>query len=107
MPSSEVYQKAMLAMCAFGVGEIIGGWSMGPFIDRTNSQKAVFLNIAIVIIATVLTIMSNIQHSYNVLTYFMTLSWGLVDGFINTHSLETLGSQFKENVAPYAIFNGL
>ena len=50
------YKMSMLAMVAFGIGEIIGCFFIGWVVDRYGSKVAVICNLVIIIIMGVFTI---------------------------------------------------
>lgn len=48
-------------MVAFGLGEVIGGMSLGVVIDKIGSRNTSFVNIIIVIIMITVTVLSVIS----------------------------------------------
>eukprot|EP00347_Sterkiella_histriomuscorum_P021544 403333605 len=98
-------EKSMLALVAFGVGEIVGAMIIGQIVDRMNSTIASFFNVLFIAITTVLTIIFLIYQEYNWFTFVMAFMWGLEDGSVNTHALEMLGFEFDDNTDPFAIFS--
>ncbi len=49
-------EMSMLAMVAFGFGEIFGGLVIGQVVDRMNSRIASLVNSAFVAVTTIFTI---------------------------------------------------
>lgn len=49
------YKKAMLAMVAFGFGEILGGPFMGYVVDKYSSKVGSLINVGVIIIMTAVT----------------------------------------------------
>lgn len=50
------FKKSMLAMIAFGVGEVLGCFFIGYFVDKFGSKVASVVNIILVIIMTLSTL---------------------------------------------------
>jgi hypothetical protein len=48
-------------MVAFGLGEVIGGMSIGSVIDKIGSRNTSIVNILIVIIMVIVTVLSVIS----------------------------------------------
>jgi predicted MFS family arabinose efflux permease len=46
----------MMAMVAFGFGEIVGGLMIGQVVDRKNSKVASLVNLGLVAVTTVFTL---------------------------------------------------
>jgi MFS family permease len=53
---AEQQYKSVLAMIAFGVGEILGCFFIGWVVDKYGSRKASWVNVGICLIMTVVTI---------------------------------------------------
>ncbi|CDW79582.1 major facilitator superfamily protein [Stylonychia lemnae] len=98
-------EKSMLALVAFGFGEIFGALIIGQIVDRVNSRIASLFNCLFIAIATILTIIFLKHEQYNWFTFLMAFMWGVEDGSANTHALEMLGFEFDDNTDPFAIFS--
>ena len=92
-------------MISFGFGEVIGGFLMGWFIDKFNPKRATILNMIIIIVMTGVSLFSISLARFNYLTYTMTFLWGVQDGAVNIHTLQTLGSEFESHGEPFGVFN--
>ncbi len=89
-------EKAMLAMVALGVGEMLGGQLIGQIIDFKGSKAACLANSFIMIILTACTLSFLIVNQYNILVFLTTFMWGFQDSAVNTHSQEVLGFEFSQ-----------
>ena len=49
------FQKAMIAMVFFGVGEILGCFFIGFIVDKISSRKAALFNVGIVVLMIAVT----------------------------------------------------
>jgi predicted MFS family arabinose efflux permease len=67
----------MLAMVAFGCGEVIGCVIIGQVIDRLGSRIAALFNVAIIIIMTIVTIAFLMVLDFGNLAYATTFMWGI------------------------------
>jgi predicted MFS family arabinose efflux permease len=97
----------MMALVAFGLGEVIGGLMIGQVIDKIGSRKTALVNIVTVILMTGVTIVYINIFKFNWLTFVMTFMWGIQDSSVNTHCFEILGFEFNSIKDPYAVFNML
>lgn len=70
-------EKSMLALVAFGFGEIFGGLIIGQVVDRRNSRVAALWNSCFVAVTTIFTIIFLIYQEYNWFTFVMAFMWGL------------------------------
>ncbi|CDW80707.1 major facilitator superfamily protein [Stylonychia lemnae] len=102
---SDKLSKSMLAMVAFGVGEVVGGLLIGYLIDTKGSKFVVIANVVIMILMVFFTIFYSVAFTYSPLAFVMTFLWGVQDGGVNTHCFEMLGFEFANNYEPYSIFN--
>jgi len=75
--SSEKLSKSMLAMTAFGVGEVVGGLFIGYLIDNKGSKFVVVTNVVIMILMVFVTLFFASLFSYNPLAFVMTFLWGV------------------------------
>jgi len=66
----------MVAMVAFGVGEILGCFFIGYFVDNYGSKICALINVGIIIIMSGVTIGSIMMNDFNTLTFVMTFMWG-------------------------------
>ena len=95
---------SMLAMVLFGIGEVVGGFFIGFFIDKFSSRFAVLINITIIIaMGTVTTIFIDQWH-FNATAFVMCFLWGFQDSAVHTHTFEILGFEFNDNYTPFSIF---
>ena len=95
----------MLAMILFGVGEVLGCFFIGYFIDRIGNKKSVLINLVLILIMTGVTISFLYVMQYNALAFVMCFMWGFQDSAINTHLYESVGFEFDDNYTPYAVCN--
>ncbi len=104
-PAKTKHFWALLAMVLFGVGEILGSFFIGFFIDKIGSKLTVFINLAIIAIMGGVTLGYILVEKWNVLAWFMCFFWGFQDSAINTHCQEILGFEFDDNYTPFSMFN--
>lgn len=71
------FEKSMLAMVTFGVGEIVGGLVIGQVVDRKNSKIASLYNVGFVGLTTLMTLIYLSQRNYTWFVFFMAFLWGL------------------------------
>lgn len=74
-------------MIGFGVGEIIGAFFQGWFIDKYSAKWGAILNMVLILITITLTVISIAIERYNFLTYVVSFFWGIQDGTVNIHTL--------------------
>eukprot|EP00347_Sterkiella_histriomuscorum_P015929 403355148 len=101
-PNNRKLQLALLAMVAFGLGEMSGGLFIGYFIDKYSTKKSVIINIINLSLITLFTLIQLLRNRYDTLTFIMTFLWGFQDSAINTHTMQMLGFEFDNNVEPYS-----
>jgi MFS family permease len=94
----------MFAMVFFGVGEVLGCFFVGYFIDKYGSRFAVFINVGIIIIMSVVTLWFISLFEYNFLAFLMCFMWGFQDSALHTHTQEILGFEFDDNFTPFSLF---
>jgi MFS family permease len=97
------FSDSMFAMISFGVGEIIGGISMGLIIDRIGTKTACFINIANVINCVSIVILYIMIDEYTWLAYLMTFAWGWMDSCASIHLDAILGFEFESSKEPFSI----
>ena len=66
----------MLAMVLFGLGEVLGCFFIGAFIDRVGSKFAVIVNILIIILMSGVTFGFIVIFEFNALAWIMCFLWG-------------------------------
>lgn len=71
------FEKTMLAMVTFGIGEIVGCIFIGRVIDKMGSKKAVYFTSTIVILMTAVTLAFIIIGKFNFLAFLLCFMWGL------------------------------
>ncbi|CDW80279.1 major facilitator superfamily protein [Stylonychia lemnae] len=103
--SQSQFKKAMLAMVALGVGEMMGGQIIGLVVDKVNSKVACIVNLVIMIVMFAFTFGFLVDYRYTWLTFVMTFLWGLQDSAVNTHVFEMLGFEFDNNDDAFAIYS--
>ena len=95
----------MLAMVAFGLGEMFGGQLIGQVVDRRGSKPACLVNVALMVIMFAITFTFLIVFEYSWLAYLMCFSWGVQDSAVNTHVFEMLGFEFDDSSDAFAIYS--
>lgn len=98
----------MLCMVSFGVGEVLGCFFIGLFIDKIGSKVSSLVNVVLVILMGAVTIMfiKWPGDDYNVyIAHVMCFFWGFQDSAINTHAQEILGFEFDDNYTPFSLYN--
>jgi len=98
------FKLSMFAMVLFGVGEIMGGFFIGYFIDKYSNKTAVRYNIVIIVVMGLVTALFVEQWSYNFIAYLMCFMWGFQDSALHTHTFEILGFEFEDNYTPFCLF---
>ncbi|CDW81164.1 major facilitator superfamily protein [Stylonychia lemnae] len=99
------FKKSMLAMIAFGAGEVLGCFFIGFFVDKFGSKVASVVNIILVILMTLSTLGYCIAWQYGWQAFLMCFLWGFQDSATNTHSQEILGFEFDNNFEPFSVYN--
>lgn len=90
-------------MVSLGVGEIMGAFGMGYFVDKIGPKKGSFINVALIIIQTVLVILYIHLDKYSWLAFVMTFAWGLQDSAMSIHLDAILASEFDSNKEPFSL----
>lgn len=99
------YMKAMLAMSAFGVGETTGGLFVGQIIDRIGSRLSTIVIVVLVMITIAVTKAFLLVNQFNWLAFAMTFMWGFQDSAANTLANQMAGTEFDNNVEPFAVLS--
>lgn len=99
------FGQSMQAMVLFGVGEVLGCFFIGYFVDKVGSKFSVFFNIAIVVVMAAVTFVFLYVYKFNAWAWVMCFFWGFQDSAINTHTQEILGFEFDDNYTPFSLFN--
>jgi len=95
----------MLAMVLFGLGEVLGCFFIGFFIDRLGSRIAAVINILMQVVVFAFTLSFIGVYKFNALAFLMCFFWGFQDSAINTHTQEILGFEFDDNYTPFSLYN--
>ena len=95
----------LMAMIAFGCGEIVGSFLQGQFVDRFGTQKSLIGLLLIILACAATTLVFNEIHKFTALAFIMSFFWGCNDGAINNHIATLLGFEFPENDLPFGVFN--
>ena len=66
----------MLAMVAFGGGELIGSFFIGFIVDRFGSKVAAVCNLVTMVTMTGVTIAFILTYNFGWLAYIMCFLWG-------------------------------
>lgn len=93
----------MLALCSLGVGEIIGAFGMGYFIDKVGPKKGSFIIVVLVFLQTIIVILYILLDTYSMLAFFMTFVWGLQDSSLSIHLDAILASEFDSIKEPFSL----
>lgn len=100
---------AFYGMVAFGFGEMSGGLFIGRLIDKFGSKSGSIANCVIIALQTGVIIYSVYKQQFNWSSFLFCYLWGMQDGFLNTHCLQILGFEFKNDVKsesePFAVYN--
>ncbi len=81
------YKISMLCMVSFGVGEVLGCFFIGFFIDKIGSKISSLINVVLVVLMGVVTIVFVKWPSFSFyLGHVMCFFWGFQDSAINTHA---------------------
>ena len=93
-------------MIGFGFGEVIGGFFMGWFIERFNAKMACVVNVIVVVVMILFTLITIWTRKFGFFTYLTGFLWGIQDGCVNIHTLQTLGFEFGDmHSEPFGVFN--
>jgi MFS family permease len=101
---SEKLSKSLYWMIVLGVGEVIGGFLHGKIIDKTSNKFGVFFAMCVLTITVGLTIYTHSRQSYDFLWFFVAFGGGLWDSIFHTSIGAIWGSQFDNDIEPFAIF---
>lgn len=66
----------MLAMVSLGMGEIIGGLTMGFIVDRIGSRKTTLINVILIFFSVMIVLSFIVINKYGALAFIMTFVWG-------------------------------
>ncbi|CDW71070.1 major facilitator superfamily protein [Stylonychia lemnae] len=102
--SLKSYEKALFAMVALGVGEVVGSQLVGQIVDKVNSKVAVIFNLVVLVLMLIVTFIYLIIYEFSWLAFVMTFLWGVQDAAVNTHCMEMLGFEFDDNSEAFAVF---
>jgi predicted MFS family arabinose efflux permease len=72
-------------MALFGLGEILGAFFIGYFIDKIGSKLSTLINLAIILIMGAVSLGYIIGEKWNALAWIMPFFWGFQDSAVNTH----------------------
>jgi MFS family permease len=92
-------------MALFGLGEILGAFFIGYFIDKIGSKLSTFVNLGVIFIMGCVSLGYILGEKWNALAWIMPFFWGLQDSCVNTHCQEILGFEFDDNYTPFSMFN--
>ena len=68
--------KTSLVLISFGFGEVLGCFFLGYVVDKYGSRRAVFANLAIMIVTMAYFIEFLMINQYNLLAFIMAFLWG-------------------------------
>lgn len=100
---AEQFELSMLAMIALGVGEIVGSYLMGRFVDKLGPKNSSFVNMVLIFVASATVVYYVHRNYYGFLAYFMAFMWGLQDSSVSIHLNSILGFEFDGSSAPFSI----
>jgi predicted MFS family arabinose efflux permease len=63
-------------MVLFGLGEILGCFSIGFVVDKYGSKVAAFTNVIIMTVMTLVTLIYSIIFDFSWLAFLMCFLWG-------------------------------
>lgn len=63
-------------MIMFGIGEVMGCFFIGFFVDRYGSKVASAVNIILMTLMTIVTVAYCLQWEFNWLAFLMCFLWG-------------------------------
>lgn len=75
--SSTQYEYAMFAMVALGVGEIVGGQTMGVMVDKFGSKRSVIFNLLLLTLMLIFTFGYLFAYRFSALAFVMCFLWGV------------------------------
>eukprot|EP00350_Pseudokeronopsis_sp_OXSARD2_P005866 CAMPEP_0170567266 /NCGR_PEP_ID=MMETSP0211-20121228/80369_1 /TAXON_ID=311385 /ORGANISM="Pseudokeronopsis sp., Strain OXSARD2" /LENGTH=186 /DNA_ID=CAMNT_0010888673 /DNA_START=894 /DNA_END=1454 /DNA_ORIENTATION=+ len=96
-------EMSMQAMLYFGIGEMLGGITIGIILDKYGNYISSAIIVMLVLIQTCITLAFFDGDKYNWKAYVMPFSWGLQDSATNTFLLSILGFEFSNNIEPYSV----
>lgn len=94
-----------LSMVWFGVGEVLGCFFIGFFIDKIGSKISAVINVFLAVLMGATTLVFVHKADYNIWAQIMCFCWGFQDSAINTHAQEILGFEFDDNYTPFSLYN--
>jgi predicted MFS family arabinose efflux permease len=83
---TDAMSDAGFALIFFGIGEILGCFAIGWFVDHMGSYKACYVNLGIMTVMGFFTVLYAIIFKFNALAYLMCFLWGFQDSAVNTHT---------------------
>ena len=86
---------SLYALSVLGVGEILGSLLMSQVVDRVSNKAGVVTNILLLFPTWTSSFLMISKNEPGLLVYLFTLSWGLMDGAVNTHAWQILGFEFE------------
>lgn len=95
--TNDQFQKAMFAMTALGVGEMMGGFFIGFIIDKVGNRAAVYSNLVLIVIQTVFMLLYLYSNTFGWLAFAMTFTWGFQDSANCTHTSEMVAFEFDDS----------
>jgi len=101
--NSEKDSKSAYAMIVFGVGESLGGLSVGKLIDLKGRKFGLVLELVFCLTACVLAFIQAYVDTYTALCFFTALFWGFTDSAGGTAMNSILGTEFTLKVEPFAV----
>ena len=97
-------QAALFAMVLRGVGDVVGSNLIGQIRDRVGTKTAILILILFLAMALALLLSFNYINKWSyVHAYSMCLMWGMQYSGINTLMGFTLGFEFDDKTAPFAV----
>mmetsp|Transcript_18308 Transcript_18308/g.25368 ORF Transcript_18308/g.25368 Transcript_18308/m.25368 type:complete len:129 (-) Transcript_18308:97-483(-) len=102
---SKVNARALLAMVALGIGEIVGAILTGFVQDKYGYRIMIIFSLILTIIAFIILIAYNQKFVYGPITFFMTLTWGMQNSATNTFLYCVCGFQFESKTKPFSVLN--
>ncbi len=93
-----------LVMILFGVGEAVGGISIGAILDKMGNRFGIVLSFIYMMISWVLIFVNLFILRYNALWWIAALFTGLADSSHTTTNISLLGTEYKGKKEPFAVF---
>ena len=95
----------LMAMIAFGLGDMVGAFLEGQLVDRLGTQKSLVGLLVIILTCAATTLVFNEIHEFTALAFVMSFFWGCNDGAISAHIVAILGYEFAANDLPFGILS--